>query len=77
MSCKKVIPKSSLRPQLAPATHEISGLKPAHQYTIKPDKAMPIGFNSEKVGFEPTVQVAPHNTLAGCRLKPLGHFSSY
>ena len=27
-------------------------------------------LKSEKVGFEPTVQIAPHNTLAGCRLKP-------
>lgn len=25
---------------------------------------------AEKVGFEPTVQVTPYNTLAGCRLKP-------
>ena len=32
-------------------------------------------MSAEKVGFEPTVQVTPYNTLAGCRLKPLGHFS--
>ena len=26
--------------------------------------------NSETLGFEPRMQVAPHNTLAGCRLQP-------
>ena len=26
--------------------------------------------NPEKEGFEPSVQVTPYNTLAGCRLKP-------
>lgn len=25
---------------------------------------------AEKVGFEPTMQITPHNTLAGCRLQP-------
>ena len=36
-----------------------------------PTKKDPCGSkNSEKVGFEPTVQITPHNTLAGCRLKP-------
>ena len=30
---------------------------------------------SEKEGFEPSRQITPPNTLAGCRLQPLGHFS--
>ena len=35
-------------------------------------KNPPLGefLNSETVGFEPTIQVAPYNTLAGCRLQP-------
>ena len=32
-------------------------------------------LNSEKEGFEPSRQITPPNTLAGCRLQPLGHFS--
>ena len=31
--------------------------------------------STEKEGFEPSMQNSPHNTLAGCRLQPLGHFS--
>ena len=26
--------------------------------------------NTEKMGFEPMMQITPHNTLAGCRLQP-------
>ena len=36
-----------------------------------------MGFNSEKEGFEPSRQITPPNTLAGCRLQPLGHFSNH
>ena len=32
-------------------------------------------LKSEKEGFEPSRQITPPNTLAGCRLQPLGHFS--
>ena len=70
-----------LRTWLACAEPTLSGFA-ASPVNIKVQ--MPFGiwtlirksFNSEKVGFEPTVQVTPHNTLAGCRLKPLGHFSN-
>ena len=33
-------------------------------------------LNTEKEGFEPSRQITPPNTLAGCRLQPLGHFST-
>lgn len=32
-------------------------------------------FMAEKEGFEPSSQVSLKNTLAGCRHKPLAHFS--
>ena len=30
---------------------------------------------AEREGFEPSVRVTPHNSLAGCHLRPLGHLS--
>ena len=59
-----------------PAEPTEGWLKPSRFTILKPDYQRQSDFNSEKVGFEPTVQVTPHNTLAGCRLKPLGHFSN-
>ena len=38
--------------------------------TKKENKINSFSLMAEKVGFEPTVQITPHNTLAGCRLKP-------
>ena len=32
---------------------------------------------TERVGFEPTMQFDPHTPLAGERLRPLDHLSSY
>lgn len=31
----------------------------------------------EGVGFEPTVQISPNNTLAGCRFRPLSQPSLF
>ena len=31
---------------------------------------------AEREGFEPSVRVTPHNSLAGCHLRPLGHLSN-
>ena len=32
---------------------------------------------AEREGFEPPVEVSPHNCLAGSCLQPLGHLSDY
>ncbi len=49
-------------------------LKGTHPYCLRKQKSLYVLHTSlkmaETLGFEPRMQVAPHNTLAGCRLQP-------
>ncbi len=65
---------SNLRPP-GPKPGAITGLR--YIPNILKNAVTQINGSAERVGFEPTVQINPYDSLANCSFRPLRHLSRY